>query len=86
MVEAMAQCLARDADAELGHFGEVGQALLSRRVDLTEHHLALGTIQAAPGAQRALERAAQPRPVTVGMAAPHLLKQGDGAQARAALE
>jgi hypothetical protein len=50
VIETVRQRLAGDTDANLGHVGEVRQALLARRMVLTEDHLALSAVFGIPGA------------------------------------
>ena len=82
VIETVRQRLIGDADAEVGHVGEVRQALLARRVVLAEDHLARRAVLGTPGADATLQRAAQPIPVAVGMAPLHLLQHRHRAQAR----
>ncbi len=74
MIETMRERLPGDTDAEIGHIGEVRQALLARRVVLAEDHLALRAVFGAPRAHATLQGAAQAVPVAVGMAALHLFQ------------
>ena len=80
VVEAVLQGDAGDRDAEVGHVGKVGQAAPARLVGLSEDDVLLGPVHGAPGANAALQRAADAAP-EFGMAAHHLLEHGDGAQA-----
>jgi hypothetical protein len=73
VVETVRQRLAGDTDAKLGHVGKVRQALLARRMVLTEDHLALSAVFGTPGADTTLQGAAQPIPIAFGMASLHLV-------------
>ena len=82
VVEAMLERRPGDGDAELAGSGEVGQRLRAGRVRLPEDDLALGPVQRLPASDAALEGAALPRPIPVGMAPLQLLEDGDRPQAR----
>ena len=82
----MVQRLTGNADAGIGHVGEIRQRLLAGNVILTEDHLAIGAVLGAPGANPALQAAAQPIPVMIGMTALHLFEHRDGPQAGMGLE
>ena len=85
VVEPMRQRLAGDGDAEAARVGEVGQALLTRRVLLAEDHVALRAMQRLPMPDAALQRAAYVwRQVRV--TAEHLVEHGDRAQAGGGLQ
>ena len=86
VIEAVFERLPGDADGEIAHVGEVRQALPTRRMVLAEDHLPLRPVQAMPGADPPLQRAAQPVPIAVRMAPLHLLEQGDRPQAGPALQ
>ena len=75
-----------DADAEVGHVGEVRQALLAGWVVLTEDHLTCWPVLGAPRADAALQCATQAGPVAIRMAQLHLIQQRDRPQAGAAGE
>jgi hypothetical protein len=62
----MIQRLAGDADADIGHVGEIRQRLLSRHMVLTEDHLAIGAVFGAPGSNTALKATTQPVPYVDG--------------------
>ena len=85
MVEPVREWLARDGHAKFGGGGEVGQALPSGRVLLAEDHVALGAVQRLPVADAPLQRAAHARR-QVGVAAEHLLEQGDRAKPGSGLQ
>src|SRR5271168_391393 len=74
VIETVRQRLAGDTDAKLGHVGEVRQALLARRVVLTEYHLARSSVFGTPCADTALQGAAEPIPIARGMAPLHLVQ------------
>ena len=75
MIQPMVQRLAGDADAGIGHVGEIRQRLLSRHMVLTEDHLTIGAVFGAPGTNPTLQAPTQPIPVMIGMTALHLLEQ-----------
>ena len=79
MVQAVLQRDARDSDAEIRHVGEVGQPGAARLVGLAEDDVLLGPVHGAPSPDAALQRAANAGP-EFGMAADHLLEDGDRAQ------
>ena len=81
VIQPMVQRLAGDADAGIGHVGEVRQRLLSGHMVLTEDHLPIGAVLGAPGADPALQATTQPIPVMIGMTQLHLLEQGNRSQA-----
>src|SRR3954447_14745179 len=82
----MVQRLAGNADAGIGHVGEIRQRLLSRHMVLTEDHLAIGAVFRAPGTNPALQAPTQPIPVMIGMTALHLLEYGNRSQTRMRLD
>src|SRR5277367_5154378 len=82
----MIQRLAGDADADIGHVGEIRQRLLSRHMVLTEDHLAIGAVFGAPGTNPTLQASTQPIPILTGMTQLHLLEQGNWSQTRMRLE
>jgi hypothetical protein len=86
VIQPMVQPLTGDADAGVGHVGEIRQRLLSRYMVLTEDHLPIGTVFGAPGTHPALQAATQPIPVMIGMTALHLLEQPNRPQAGMGLE
>jgi hypothetical protein len=86
VVEPVIEPLAGDADPSVAHVGEVRQSLLSGDVVLPEDHLPVGAVFGAPGANPALQAAAQPVPVVIGVAALHFLEQRDRPQAGLGLE
>jgi len=86
MIQPMVQRPAGDADAGVGHVGEIRQRLLSRHMVLTEDHLAIGAMFGAPGANPTLKAATQPVPVMTGMTQLHLLEEGDRSQIGMSLE
>jgi hypothetical protein len=51
----MVQRLAGNADAGIGHVGEIRQSLLSRDMVLTEDHLAIGAVLRPPGTHPTLQ-------------------------------
>lgn len=71
-----------DRDAELGHVGEVGLALLAGDVKLAEDDLTLGAVHGLPGTDAALEGAAPSRPVVIGMQPVQFLAERDRPQPR----
>ena len=73
VIQPVRQRLPGDVDAEVGHVGEVRQALLAGRVVLPEDHLSLWAMLGAPAAHAALDGAAQAIPIAVGMAQLHLV-------------
>ena len=82
----MVQRLAGNADAGIGHIGEIRQRLLSGDVVLTEDHLAIGAVLGPPCANPALQATTQPIPVMIGMTALHLFEHRDWPQAGMRLE
>jgi hypothetical protein len=78
--------LAGDTDPSVSHVGEVRQPLLSGHVVLSEDHLPVGAVLGTPGANPALQAAAQPIPVVIRVAALHFLEQRDRPQAGLGLE
>ena len=80
MVEPMRQRFARNRHAEIGRVGEIGEALLTRRMILAEDHLALGAVQRLPMPDTAFQGAADARR-QVRMAAQHLVIDRDRPQA-----
>lgn len=58
VIEAMIERHARDGDPKLAHVGKVRQADLAHFVDLAEDDLLLLTVDRPPGADPALQRAA----------------------------
>jgi len=62
VVEAMIERHARDGDPGLAHLGEVGQADLAGLVSLAEDDLLLLAVNRPPGADPALQRAADSSP------------------------
>jgi hypothetical protein len=86
VIQPMVQRLTGDADAGIGHVGEIRQRLLSGDVILTEDHLAIGTVLRTPGAHPALQATTQPIPVMIGMTALHLFEHRDRTQAGMHLE
>ena len=77
----MIQRDAGDADAEIGHVGEVRQSHPAGLVDLPEDDLLLWAMDGAPGANPALHRAPDARS-EIGMAPLHLLEDADRPKAR----
>ena len=75
VIETVRQRLAGDTDAKLGHVGEVRQALLARRVVLTEDHLARSSVFGTPCADTTFQGAAEPIPIALGMPPLHLVQQ-----------
>jgi len=86
VIQPMVQRLAGNADAGIGHVGEIRQRLLSGNMVLTEDHLAIGTVLRAPGTNPAFQATAKPIPVMIGMAALHLFEHRDRPQAGTRLE
>src|SRR5271170_2611780 len=82
VIETVRQRLAGDADAKLGHVGEVRQALLARRVVLTEYYLARSSVFGTPCADTALQGAAEPIPIAPRMAPLHLVQHRHRPHAR----
>jgi hypothetical protein len=78
--------LAGDADAGVGHVGEIRQRLLSRHMVVAEDHLAIGAVFGAPGPNPTLKTTTQPVPVMTGMTQLHLLDQGNRSQTGMCLE
>src|SRR5947209_17135945 len=74
-----------DADAVIAHLGEIGKPQPARRMLLPEDDVLLGPVQRPPGADATLQRAADTG-ADLGMAAPDLVENSDGPQARNALE
>jgi len=81
VIKPVIQRDAGDADAEIGHVGEVRQSHPAGLVDLPEDDLLLRAMNGAPGADAALHRAPDAG-VEIGMTPPHLLKNADRSQAR----
>ena len=82
----MLQRLTGDADAGIGHIGEIRQRLLAGDVILTEDHLAISAVFGAPCTNPALQATTQPIPVMTGMTALHLFEHRDRPQAGMRLE
>jgi hypothetical protein len=72
-------------DGELAHVGEVRQAEPPRLVQLAEEHLLLRAVQRPPGADPALQGAADGA-AELRVSAQHLLENRDRPQARRALQ
>ena len=85
VIEPVIEGLARHRDGEIGHIGEVGQARAPGLVHLTENDLLLRAVEGTPGSDPALEGAADAG-AELGMAADHLLEDGNRPQARGGLE
>jgi hypothetical protein len=81
MIEPVRQRLAGDADAKIGSVGEVGQPLRARRMVLAKNHVLVGPMQRLPSADAALQGAADTLG-QLGMAAAHLLEEGNRPQSR----
>ena len=79
MVQSVLQRDAGDRDAEVGHVGEVGQPGAARLVSLAEDDVLLGSVHGAPGADAALQGAADAVP-EFGMTPDGLREDGDRAQ------
>jgi hypothetical protein len=75
----MVQRLASNADASIGHVGEMRLRLLAGDVVLTEDHLPIGAVLGPPSA--ALQATAHPIPVMIEMTALHLFEHRDRPQA-----
>ena len=86
VIQPMVQRLAGNADAGIGHVGEIRQRLLSGDVILTEDHFAIGAVLGAPGTNPAFQGTAKPIPIMIGMAALHLFEHRDRPQAGMRLE
>lgn len=86
VIEPVSERLTGDGDAQRASVGEVGQPLLAGQVGLAEDDFLLGAVQRLPGADAALQGAAGPLPVALGVTALEFLQERDGAQPWAALE
>jgi hypothetical protein len=86
VIEAMIERRAGGADAEIVHVGEVGQPHRAGRVGLAEDHLLVRPVDRAPGADAALEGAADAGGEVLGVAAPQLLEHGNRPEAGGGLE
>jgi hypothetical protein len=86
VIQPMIQRLAGNADADIGHVGEIRLRLLSRHMVLTEDHLAIGAVFGAPGTNPTLQASTQPIPILTGMTQLHLLEQGNWSQTGMRLE
>src|SRR5499427_5472975 len=74
-----------DADAVIGHVGEVGQPQPTRRMLLPEDDVLLGPVEGPPAADAPLQGPADPA-TDLGVTAPDLVENGHRPQARRALQ
>src|SRR5215470_5301134 len=85
VVEPVIQRHTGDADAVIGHIGEIRQSEPTRRMVLPEDDVLLGPVDRPPAADAPLQGAAGPD-AEFGMAAPDLVENGYRPQARRALQ
>ena len=86
VIEAVIERPAGDGDAEVVHVGEVRQPDHAGLVGLAEDHLPVRPVDRAPGADAALERAADAGIEVLRVAAHHLLEDGNRPEAGGSLE
>src|SRR5438874_11849788 len=85
VIEPVIERYTGDADAVIGHVGEIGQPQPTRQVFLPEDDVPLGPVERPPGADTPLQGTAD-TDADLGMAASDLVKNGDWPQARGALQ